>query len=97
MGLPNDIDPHVNYSPTYFRSFNTRYHKRTELSKHNETEPEETINFDSCPSYDQSALNKIDPYINYLNAQNNISDNQYYTELSFRKKNLKLLICPNFI
>ena len=60
--------------------------KCTVLSKHSETEPDETINIDRFTTYDQSALNKIDPDINYLNAQNSINDTQYYTETSFMKK-----------
>ena len=60
--------------------------KCTVLSKHSETEPDETINIDRFTTYDQSALNKIDPDINYLNAQNSINDTQYYTETYFMKK-----------
>ena len=59
--------------------------KCTVLSKRSETEPYETI-VDRFTTYDQSALNKIDPDINYLNAQNSINDTQYYTETSFIKK-----------
>ena len=79
QGSTNDIDPNVNYLQTDLRSLNTQYHKYTDLSKHNKTETDETINADSFTTYDQSALNKINPYIKYLNADISINDTQYYT------------------
>ena len=59
--------------------------KGAELSKHRETEIDGILNVDSFTTYDQSALNKIDPDINYLTAQTGINDTQYYTEHSFSK------------
>ena len=40
--------------------------KGAELSKHRETEPDGIINVDSFTTYEQSALNKIDPDINAI-------------------------------
>ena len=61
-GSPKDIDPDVNYLPTDFRSLNTQYHKCTELSKHNETEPDEAINVDMTKVH----LIKFNIILNFL-------------------------------
>ena len=67
-------------------TYSNNTNKCTELSKQDETQTEEIINADSFTTHEQSALNKIDPDINYLNTQTIINNTKYYTEHCFRKK-----------
>ena len=67
-------------------TYSNNTNKCTELSIQDETQIEETINVDSFTTHEQSVLNKIDPDINYLNAQTIINNTKYSTEHSFRKK-----------